>query len=100
MADEIRFYKGKHKVRVLTESKGYWIVEALEDFQDSDEEDRITAVKVGEQKIVPVDELFRERKLLPPIPEHEYELQMERKLKQMVANEEQAESKAEDKKAK
>ena len=28
------FYKGLYKVKVLTESEGYWIVEAQEDFED------------------------------------------------------------------
>ncbi len=89
MADEIRYYKGKHKVKILTQSPtGYWIVEAQEDFQDSDEEGKITAVRVGQQRIVPQDELFLERKMLPPFPEHEYELQMERKIKRMVETQE------------
>jgi hypothetical protein len=33
--DEIRFYKGKFKVKVVTESVGYLTVEALEDFEIS-----------------------------------------------------------------
>ena len=44
---EIRYYKGKHKVKVLTESRGYWIVEALEPFEDSTY-GRKVKVKAGE----------------------------------------------------
>ncbi len=65
-------------------------MEAKEEFQDSDEEGKITSVKVGQQRIVPQDELFLERKMLPPLPEHEYELQMERRVKRMVENQEKA----------
>jgi Leu/Phe-tRNA-protein transferase len=88
LVDEIRYYKGKHKVRILTESQGYWIVEALEEFQE-EEDEKVTLVKVGEQKIVPLEELLLRRKLPPMVKEHEYELQMERKVKRIVANEEQ-----------
>jgi Leu/Phe-tRNA-protein transferase len=86
LVDEIRYYKGKHKVKILTESQGYWIVEALEEFQE-EEDEKVTLVKVGEQKIVPLEELLLKRKLPPMVKEHEYELQMERKVKRIVANE-------------
>jgi len=33
MNDEIKYYKGKHKVKVLTKSRENWIVEALEPFK-------------------------------------------------------------------
>jgi hypothetical protein len=32
--NEVWYYKGLHKVKVVTESEGYWIVEALEEFED------------------------------------------------------------------
>jgi len=41
MSGEIRYYKGKHKVRVLTESRGNWIVEALEPFEDEVQGERL-----------------------------------------------------------
>lgn len=85
--NEIQYYKGVHKVKVLTESEGYWIVEALEDFDDEVDGEKI-AVKAGERRIVPVETL-RKLKTLPPIvKEHVYELDMEKKLKRMVADEE------------
>ncbi len=87
MVDDIRFYKGKYKVRILTESQGYWVVEALEEFRE-EEDEKVVPVKVGEQKIVPINELSSKRKLQPMVREHEYELQMERKVKDMVAREE------------
>jgi hypothetical protein len=34
VSGEIRYYKGKHRVRVVSESKGNWIVEALESFEE------------------------------------------------------------------
>ena len=36
MKDKIRFYKGIHKVKVVTESIGYYIVEALE-YKEADQ---------------------------------------------------------------
>ena len=82
------FYKGLYKVKVVTESEGYWIVEALEKFEDCSEGEGIT-VKRGEQRIVPPDTLFDKKTLLPLVKEHEYELNMEKKLKRMVAEDEQ-----------
>ena len=46
---EIGYYKGVHKVKVLTRSEGYWIVEAREDFEDEVEGKKVE-VKVGEQR--------------------------------------------------
>jgi len=87
LSGEIRYYRGLHKVRVVTESAGYWIVEALEEFEDVADGEKIM-VKVGEQRIVPPS-LVHKRKSLPPmVKEHEYELRMEKKLKRMVAEEE------------
>ena len=80
---ECYYYKGLYKVKVLTQSEGYWIVEAQEDFDDNVDGEKVT-VKVGERRIVPPAELYKKKTLLPPIPEHVYERQLEKKVKQMV----------------
>jgi len=77
------FYKGLYKVKVLTESDGYWIVEAQEDFEDYLDDKRV-AVKTGEQRIVQPAELYKKKVLSPPIPEHTYERQLEKKVKRML----------------
>jgi hypothetical protein len=77
------YYKGLYNVRLLTKSEGYWIVEAIEDFDDYLNGKRIT-VKVGEQRIVQPSELHRKKVLGPPVPEHVYERQLEKKVKRMV----------------
>ena len=84
---EIGYYKGMHKVKVVTKSEGYWIVEALEDFEDEVECKKV-AVKVGEQRIVPSEEVYKMKYLPPKVKEHVYELQMERKLKRLFSEEE------------
>ena len=84
MSGEVRFYKGKHKVKVLAESKANWIVEALESFEDV-YAGRTVKVKVGERRIVAPNMLFKMEKLPPPIKEHTYELKMEKKLKKLLA---------------
>jgi Leu/Phe-tRNA-protein transferase len=84
---EFSYYKGLYKVKVLTQSEGYWIVEALEDFEDCSEGEGIT-VKKGEQRIVPPDTLFKQKALPPMVKEHQYELNMEKKLKRMIAEDE------------
>ena len=89
---EIRFYKGKHKVKVVTESVGYLTVEALEDFEDVDDDEKVT-VKVGERRIVPIAEVHKQKSLPPMVKEHAYELEMEKKLKRLVAEEEKKENK-------
>ena len=89
MSGEFRYYRGRHRVRVVTQSEGYWIVEAMEDFEDLVDNEQII-VKMGEQRIVPPNLLFKEKTLPPPIKEHTYELQMERKLKRMLSKEEAA----------
>jgi len=86
---EVWYYKGVHKVKVVTESEGYWIVEALEEFEDDVDGEKVK-VKVGEQHIVPSDSVYKRKYLPPPIKEHAYELQMEKKLKRLVAEEEKA----------
>jgi hypothetical protein len=89
---ENRYYKGKHKVRVVTESVGYVTVEALEDFEDVVDGEKVT-VKVGERRIVPVGDVHDQKTLPPMVKEHAYELEMEKKLKRMVAEEEKKENK-------
>jgi hypothetical protein len=84
---EVWYYKGVHKVKVVTESEGYWIVEALEEFDDDVDGEKVT-VKVGEQRIVPSDKVHKRKYLPPPVKEHVYESKMEKKLKQLIAEEE------------
>ena len=84
---EIWYYKGVHKVKVVTETEGYWIVEALEEFED-DVDGKSVKVKAGEQRIVPSNTVHERKYLPPPVEEHAYELQMEKKLKRLVAEEE------------
>ncbi len=88
---EIGCYKDAHRVRVVTESVGYLTVEALEDFEDMVDGEKV-AVKAGETRIVPVGDVRRERVMLPMVKEHVYELAMEKKLKRLVADEEKKES--------
>ena len=85
--NKIRYYKGKFKVKVVTESEGYWIVEALEDFDDEVDGEKV-AVKIGERRIVSMDTVHKRKSLPPMVKEHVYELEMEKKLKRMVAEEE------------
>jgi len=84
MSGEIRYYKGKHKVKVVTESQRYRIVEALEEFEDV-VNGEIVRVNVGGRRIVPPNLLFKKKRLPPPAKEHVYELKMEKKLKRLVA---------------
>ena len=92
MNDEIRYYKGKHKVKVLTRSRGNWIVEALEPFDDT-VSDQEVSVKVGDRRIVVPNLLFKMKSFPPPVKEHVYELKMEKKIKRLVAEEEKKQSK-------
>jgi len=80
---QIVFYKGLHKVKVVTESEGYWIVEALEGFEDFLDGKKVT-VAVGERRIVQPIELHKRKVLSPPIQEHLYERNLEKKVKQMI----------------
>lgn len=57
---EMYYYKGAHKVKVLTESEGYWIVEALQDFEDIVDGEKVT-VKAGERRIVQITELRKKK---------------------------------------
>jgi hypothetical protein len=94
MTKEIRFYKGKYKVAILSESGGNWVVEALEPFEDEVYGKKVK-VKAGETRIVAPNMLFKMEGLPPPIKEHTYELKMEKKLKKLVAEEEEKEGRSE-----
>jgi hypothetical protein len=87
ISDEVRFYKGKFMVKVLTKSHGYWIVEALEPFEDLVRGEKVH-VKAGERRIVAPNLLFKRKSLPPPFKEHVYELKMEKELKRFIAEEE------------
>jgi hypothetical protein len=88
MSDDIRFYRGKFRVKVLTKSSGYWIVEALEPFEDIVSGEKVY-VKVAERRIVVPSLLFKRKGLPPPVKEHVYELKMEKKLKRLITEEEE-----------
>jgi len=94
MSGEIRYYKGKHRVKVVTESQGYWIVEALEEFQDIVNGEKVK-VDIGERRIVTPNLLLKKKGLPPPAKEHVYELKMEKKLKRLIAEEEKRQGEAE-----
>jgi len=83
MGEDIRYYKGKFKVKVLAESRGNWVVEALEPFEDNAQGKKLT-VKVGEKRIAAPNLLFMREGLSPPVKEHTYELKMEKKLKHFI----------------
>jgi hypothetical protein len=93
VSEEVRFYKGKHMVKVLTKSRGNWIVEALEPFEDHVYGEAVK-VKTGERRIVAPNLLFKKRGLPPPPKEHVYELKMEKKLKRLIAEQEGKQSRA------
>jgi hypothetical protein len=76
---------------VVTQSVGYWIVEALEEFEDV-VDGKNSTVKVGEQRIVSPSLVNREKTLPPMVKEHEYELRMEKKLKKLVEEQEERKS--------
>ncbi len=81
---ELYFYKGLYKVKVLTKSEGYWIVEAQENFEDYLNDTRVE-VKMGEQRIVEPSTLHNKKVLSPPVPEHVYERQLEKKVKDIIS---------------
>lgn len=83
MSGDVRYYKGKHKVKVLTRSQGNWIVEALDAFEDLVNGEKVR-VKNGERRIVAPNLLFKREALPPPVKEHAYELKMEKKLKNLI----------------
>ncbi len=87
MSGKVYFYKGINKVKVITESEGYWIVEAVEDFIDYVNGKQVS-IKIGDRRIVPITSLSSKMVLIPPIDEHAYERKMETKLKRIIADEE------------
>jgi hypothetical protein len=87
MSEEIRYYKGKFKVKILTKTRGNWIVEALEPFEDKVYGEQIK-VKTEERRIVAPNLLFKRKGLPPLMKEHTYELKMEKKLKRFIAEQE------------
>jgi len=87
LVNEVLYYKGIHKVKVVTESVGYLIVEALEEFCDYVDGQRVK-VAAGERRIVPTDSVHK-RRGMAQVKEHTYELKMERKLKRLVEKEEE-----------
>jgi len=80
---DILYYKGLYKVKAVTKSEGYWIVEALENFNDFVDTEKVS-VKAGERRIVMPGELCDKKTLAPPVPEHVYERRLEKKVKHMV----------------
>jgi pyruvate-formate lyase-activating enzyme len=82
--NEIRYYKGIHKVRVVMESSGYYTVEALEDFDEFVDGKRYE-VKAGSRRIVPSNSVYKKKTLPPMVKEHTYELKMEKKLRRIVS---------------
>ena len=91
LVNEVLYYKGIHKVKVVTESVGYLIVEALEEFCDYVDGQRVK-VAAGERRIVPTDSVHK-RRVMAQVKEHTYELKMERKLKQLVEKDEERQKK-------
>jgi hypothetical protein len=91
---EVWHYKGLIKVKVVTESEGYWIVEALEEFENVIDGEK-AKVKVGEKSVVPSNTVHKRKYLPAPIKEHAYELKMEKKLKRLTAKEEKKKSEKE-----
>jgi hypothetical protein len=91
MSDEIRYYKGNYRVRILTKSRGNWVVEALEPFEDIVHGQK-EGVKVGDTRIVVPNLLFKTKSFPLPVKEHVYELKMEKKLKRLIAEEEKKQS--------
>jgi len=87
LSEEIRYYMGKYKVKVVTQSAGYWIVEALEPFEDTLNGEKVI-VQVGEKRIIPPRSAHRHKLLGSAVKEHAYELEMEKKLKRIIAREE------------
>jgi hypothetical protein len=77
------YYKGLYKVKVVTQSEGYWIAEALEDFEDNIDGKKVT-VKSGERRIIMPADLHKKKTLPTSISEHVYERQLEKKVKRMV----------------
>jgi hypothetical protein len=83
LEEEIRYYKGNHKVKVVTQSTGYWIIEALEPFEDTLDGETVT-VKIGEKRIVPPRSVHKHQVPPPMVKEHTYEPQTKKKIKRKI----------------
>ena len=59
----------------------------MEDFEDCVDGKQVK-VKTGEERIVPLNSIFKEKTLPPMVKEHTYELQMEQKVKKMIQDDE------------
>ena len=53
-------------------------------------DDKKVTVKSGEQRIVQPSDLCKKKVLAPPIPEHVYERNLEKKVKQMLEEKEKS----------
>lgn len=62
MSENILYYRGEHKVKIVAQSEGYWIVEALEDFEESIGSQK-TVIKAGEQRTLLPNLFFKRRNL-------------------------------------
>jgi hypothetical protein len=91
MSEEVRFYKGKYRVKILSKSQANWLVEALEPFED-EVFGEAARVETHERRFVAPNLLFVKKGLGPPFKEHTYELKMERKLKRLIKREENKKS--------
>lgn len=91
LSEEIRYYKGKHKVKVVTQAEGYWIIEAMEPFEDTLDGEKVM-VQVGEKRIVPPQAVHKHKALPPIVQEHTYERKLEKKLKHLVEKEDKAQA--------
>ncbi len=70
----------------MTQAEGYWIVEAMEPFEDTLDGETVN-VQVGEKRIVPPRTVHKHKALPPIVQEHTYERKLEKKLKSMVDEE-------------
>ena len=62
MSEEFLYYKGKHKVKVVTQAEGYWIIEAMEQFKDTLNGEEVI-VQIGEKRIVPPNAVYKNKSL-------------------------------------
>jgi hypothetical protein len=83
MSQNVYFYKGLYKVKVVTQSQDYWVVEAQEDFQDTVNCQKVT-VKTGQTRIVEPKELHKRKPCLRQFQNTLYERKLEKKVKKMV----------------
>ena len=77
------YYRGLFKVKVVTQSEGYWIAEAQEDFEDNADGEKVP-VKAGERRIVPPSELHKKKRCRLWFLSTLYERRLEKKVKHMV----------------